>query len=177
MNKIKKIIASSALVLFANSSWATEAEEQTLLNNLAYGQLIELNQYSPGQPKGLILRLSPLRPTMKPVTWKQVSLAKNKHLITLATFDELPEVHVHPLQTKGEFVKADWAINESSQATPDRAELVLTFRELNRFVTRANSKLLKKFFHVHLNITQQGIEEDFLGTLCQRKLPDKNQCN
>ena len=57
MNKIQKIIVSSALVLFVNSSWATEVEEQTLLNNLAYGQLIELNQYSPGQQKGLMLRL------------------------------------------------------------------------------------------------------------------------
>jgi len=57
VNKIQKIIVSSAWVLFANSSWATEVEESTLLNNLAYGQLIELNQYSPGQQKGLILRL------------------------------------------------------------------------------------------------------------------------
>lgn len=53
MNKIQKIIVSSALVLFVNSSWATEVEEQTLLNNLAYGQLIEPESIHPRATEGL----------------------------------------------------------------------------------------------------------------------------
>lgn len=159
MNKIKKIIASSALVLFANSSWATEMEEQNLLNNLAYGQLIELNQYSPGQQKDLMLRLFATPARDETCGLETGTTCKNKHLITVATFDELPEVQVHTLQAKGEFVKADWVVSQMPEKTVDQAELVLTFREYHRFSTRVNPELPKKFFRVNLKINQHGVEE------------------
>jgi hypothetical protein len=159
MNTIQKIIVSSALVLFANSSLATEVEEQTLLNNLAYGQLIELNQYSPGQQKSLMLRLFATPARDETCGLETGATCKNNHLITVATFDELPEVQVHTLQAKGEFVKADWVLSKTPETTVDQAELVLTLREYHRFATRANPKLPKKFFQVNLKITQQGIEE------------------
>lgn len=159
MNKIQKIMASSALVLFVNSSWATEVEEQTLLNNLAYGQLIELNQYTPGQQKDLMLRLFAAPARDETCGLETGATCKNKHLITVATFDELPEVQVHTLQAKGEFVKADWVVSKTPESTVDQAELVLTFRDYHRFATRANPKLPRKFFQVKLKITQQGVEE------------------
>lgn len=159
MNKIQKIIASSALALFANLSWANSVEEQPLLNNLAYGQLIELNQYSPGQQKGLMLRLFATPARDETCGLETGATCKNNHLITVATFDELPEVQVHTLQAKGEFVKADWILSNTPETTADQAELVLTFREYHRFATRANPKLPKKFFQVNLKITQQGVEE------------------
>lgn len=159
MNKIQKIIASSALALFANSSWATEVEEQTLLKNLAYGQLIELNQYSPGQQQGLMLRLFATPARDETCGLETGATCKNNHLITVATFDELPEVQVHTLQAKGEFVKADWVVSKTPESTVDQAELVLTFRDYHRFATRANPKLPRKFFQVKLKITQQGVEE------------------
>lgn len=162
MNKIQKLIASSALVLFANSSWATEVEEQTLLNNLAYGQLIELNQYSPGRQKSLMLRLFATPARDETCGLETGATCKNKHLITVATFDELPEVQVHTLLAKGEFVKADWVVSKTLETTADQAELVLTFREYHRFATRANPKLPKKFFQVRMKITQQGINEILL---------------
>ncbi len=87
---------------------------------------------------------------------------KNNHLITVATFDELPEVQVHTLQAKGEFVKADWVVPKTPEKTVDQAELVLTFREYHRFATRANPKLPKKFFRVNLKITPVRIEEEQL---------------
>ena len=163
MNKIQKIIVSSALVLFVNSSWATEVEEQTLLNNLAYGQLIELNQYSPGQQKGLMLRLFATPARDETCGLETGGTCKNSHLITVATFDELPEVQVHSLQAKGEFVKADWLISKTPEKTVDQAELVLTFREYHRFAMRANPELPKKFFKVHLKISQQEVEETFIS--------------
>ena len=159
MNKIQKIIVSSALVLFVKSSWATEVEEQTLLNNLAYGQLIELNQYSPGQQKGFMLRLFATPARDETCGLETGATCKNKHLITVATFDELPQVQVHTLQAKGEFVKADWVVSKTPESTVDQAELVLTFRDYHRFATRANPKLPRKFFQVKLKITQQGVEE------------------
>ncbi len=85
---------------------------------------------------------------------------KNNHLITVATFDELPEVQVHTLQAKGEFVKADWVVSKTPETTVDQAELLLTFREYNRFATRANPNLPKKLFQVKLKISQQGIDEN-----------------
>lgn len=160
MNRIQKTIASSALILFANSSWATEVEEQTLLNNLAYGQLIELNQYSPGQQKSLMLRLFATPARDETCGLETGTTCKNNHLITVATFDELPEVQVHSLRARGEFVKADWVVSKTPERTVDQAELVLTFREYNRFATRANPKLPKKLFQVKLKISQQGIDEN-----------------
>lgn len=160
MNKIQKIMMSSALVLFANSSWATEVEEQTLLNNLAYGQLIELNQYSPGQQKSLMLRLFATPARDETCGLETGSTCKNNHLMTVATFDELPEVQVHTLQARGEFVKADWVVSKTPETTVDQAELLLTFREFNRFATRANPNLPKKLFQVKLKISQQGIDEN-----------------
>ncbi|WP_341709473.1 hypothetical protein [Limnobacter sp.] len=159
MNNIQKIIASSALVAFVNSSWATEVEEKTLLNNLAYGQLIELNQYSSGQQKGLMLRLFATPARDETCGLETGATCKNNHLITVATFDELPEVQVHTLQAKGEFVKADWVVPKTPETTVDQAELVLTFREYHRFATRANPKLPKKVFQINLKITQHDIEE------------------
>jgi hypothetical protein len=163
MNRIQKIIVSGALVLFANLSWASELDEKTLTNNLAYGQLIELNQYSPGQQKGLMLRLFATPARDETCGLETGATCKNNHLITVATFDEPPEVQVHTLQAKGEFVKADWLVSKSKQATPDQAELILTFRQYHRFATRANPKLSKNFFQVRLNVTQQGIEENMLA--------------
>lgn len=87
---------------------------------------------------------------------------KNNHLITVATFDELPEVQVHTLQAKGEFVKADWVVPKTPETTVDQAELVLTFREYHRFATRANPKLPKKVFQVNLKITSARVEEVLL---------------
>lgn len=159
MNNIQKIIASSALVAFVNSSWATEVEENPLLNNLAYGQLIELNQYSSGQQKGLMLRLFATPARDETCGLETGATCKNNHLITVATFDELPEVQVHTLQAKGEFVKADWVVPKTPETTVDQAELVLTFREYHRFATRANPKLPKKVFQINLKITQHDIEE------------------
>ncbi|MGV3470023.1 hypothetical protein [Limnobacter sp.] len=159
MNNIQKIIASSALVAFVNSSWATEVEEKPLLNNLAYGQLIELNQYSSGQQKGLMLRLFATPARDETCGLETGATCKNNHLITVATFDELPEVQVHTLQAKGEFVKADWVVPKTPETTVDQAELVLTFREYHRFATRANPKLPKKVFQINLKITQHDIEE------------------
>ena len=159
MNRIQKLIASSVLVLFANSSWATGVEEQTLLNSLAYGQLTELNQYSRGQQKGLMLRLFATPARDETCGLETGTTCKNSHLITVATFDELPEVQVHTLQAKGEFVKADWVVSKTPESTVDQAELVLTFRDYHRFATRANPKLPRKFFQVKLKITQQGVEE------------------
>lgn len=162
MNNIQKLIAGRALVLFVNSSWATEVEEPTLLNNLAYGQLIELNQYSPGQQKSLMLRLFATPARDETCGLETGATCKNNHLITVATFDELPEVQVHTLQAKGEFVKADWILSNTPEITADRAELVLTFREYHRFATRSNPKLSKKFFRVNLKITPARIEEALL---------------
>lgn len=162
MKRIQKVITTFCLVLFANLSWASQVDEQILMNNLAYGQLIELNQYSPGQQKGLMLRLFAMAASDETCGLETGTTCKNNHLITVATFDELPEVQVHALQTKGEFVKADWVVLKSKQATPDQAALILTFRQYHRFATRANHKLPKTFFRVRLNITQQGIEEVLL---------------
>ncbi|WP_305016788.1 hypothetical protein [Mycobacterium tuberculosis] len=75
-------------------------EEKTLLNNLAYGQLIELNQYSSGQQKGLMLRLFATPARDETCGLETGATCKNNHLITVATFDELPEVQVHTLQAK-----------------------------------------------------------------------------
>jgi len=162
MTCAQKLILSSALVLFVNLSWATEVEEQTLLNNMAYGQLTELNQYSPGQQKGLMLRLFATPASDETCGLETGATCKNKHLITVATFDELPQVQVHTLQAKGEFVKADWLVSKTPEITADQAEVILTFREYHRFATRANPKLPKKFFQVRMNITQQGINEILL---------------
>lgn len=166
MNWIQKLITSSVLALFANLSWAEgvdkRVDEQALSNNLAYGQMIELNQYSPGQQKGLLLRLFATPTRDETCGLETGSACKNKHLITVATLDELPEVQVHLLQAKGEFVKADWVVSKMNETTPDQAELVLTFRQYHRFATRANPKLTKKFDRVSLKVTQQGIEETLL---------------
>ena len=137
-------------------------EESTLLNNLAYGQLIELNQYSPGQQKGLMLRLFATPARDETCGLETGTTCKNKHLITVSTFDELPEVQVHTLQAKGEFVKADWVVPKTPEKTVDQAELLLTFREYNRFSTRANPKLPKNFFRLNLKITPARIEEEQL---------------
>jgi hypothetical protein len=159
MTCAQKLITSCALALFPILSWSQNLDEKFLMNNLAYGQLIELNHYSPGQLKGLMLRLFATPARDETCGLETDTVCKNNHLITVATFDELPEVQVHTLQAKGEFVKADWVVSETPETTVDQGELVLTFREYNRLATRTSPKLPKKFFRVKLKITQQGIEE------------------
>ena len=163
MNWIQKFLAGSYLALITNLCWAEGVEDQILKNNLAYAEVIELNQYSPGHEKGLMLRLFATPAPDETCDLETGGGCKNKHVITSATFDELPEVQVHALQVKGEFVKADWADSKSKVASSDQAELILTFRKYHRLATRANPKLTKKFFRVKLKVTQQGIEETLLG--------------
>lgn len=162
MNWMKKLIASSCLALITNLSWAEAVTDQIFKNNLAYGEIIELNQYSPKHEKGLMLRLFVTPARDETCGLETGGVCKNQHLITAATFDELPEVQVHALQVKGEFVKADWVDTEKTHLGPDQAELILTFRQYHRFATRANPKLAKKFFRIGLKITQDGIEERLL---------------
>jgi len=167
MNCTKKLVKTAVVVLLINLSSAFGADnsfkelvdEETLRSNMAYGQLIELNQYSPGHQKGLMLRLF-----AKPVRDENCGLetgstCKNQHLITVATLDEMPEVQAYALKAKGEFVKADWVIPKNHSVATDEAELVLTFRQYHRFATRANRKLPKTIFQLGLKITKQGIEE------------------
>ncbi|MCR2747918.1 hypothetical protein [Limnobacter parvus] len=162
MNWTQKAMVITSLAMLANLSWAQEFDDQVLKNNLAYGQLIDLNQYNPGHQKGLMLRLFATPARDETCDLETGTICKNQHLITVATLDEMPEVQVHALQAKGEFVKADWVISKSKEATPDQAELVLTFRQYNRFATRANPQLPKKIDRVSLKIIQQGIEEALL---------------
>lgn len=162
MTCAQKLILSCALALFPILSWSQNLDEKFLMNNLAYGQLIELNQYSPGRQKSLMLRLFATPASDEICGLETGTTCRNKHLITVATFDELPEVQVHTRQAKGEFVKADWLVSKTPETTADQAELVLTFREYHRFATRANPKLPKKFFQVRMKITQQGIYEILL---------------
>lgn len=166
MNRIQKLIKACALALLANLSWAggvdKQLDESVIQNNLAYGQLIELNQYSPGQQKGLMLRLFVTPARDETCGLETGSTCKNKHLITVATLDEYPEVKIYTLQAMGEFVKADWVVSRTQEAIADQAELVLTFRQYHRFATRANPKPPKKFFQVSLKISRQGILETLL---------------
>lgn len=163
MNRIQRFMVGICLALLANMSWADNSPaDHVLKSNLAYGEMIELNQYSPGQPKGLMLRLFSTPDQDETCGLETSSTCKNKHLITVATLDELPEVQVHMLQAKGEFVKADWATPKSTSAGPDQAELILTFRQYHRFATRANPKLARKFFRIGLKITQEGVKERLL---------------
>ena len=166
MNWIQKLIQGCALALLANMSWAggfdEQINQQVLQNNLAYGQLIELNQYSPGQQKGLMLRLFVTSAQDETCGLETGSTCKNQHLLTVATLDEYPEVKIHTLQAKGEFVKADWVVSRTHETIADQAELVLTFRQYHRFATRANPKLPKKFFQVNLKISRLGIAETLL---------------
>ncbi|HEX4918552.1 MAG TPA: hypothetical protein VFV43_11685, partial [Limnobacter sp.] len=133
-----------------------------LMSNLAYGQLIELNQYSAASQKGLMLRLFATPAHQQSCGLETGAACKNQHLITVATFDEMPEVQVHALVATGEFVKAKWIETKGDKSTPDQAELVLTFRQYNRVATRANPALPKQTYRVGLKITQQGIEETLL---------------
>lgn len=163
MKLMNKLIFSSLLLCMIPLSFAQPADDQTLQKNLAYGKLIELNQYSPEHEKGLLLRLFSLPSHDEECGLETSGVCKNQHLLTAASFDEMPDTQAYSLQTKGEFVKADWIESSNKAAIPDQAELILTFREHHRFATRANPNLARKSFKVRVKITPQGIEETVLA--------------
>ncbi|WP_370261605.1 hypothetical protein [Limnobacter sp.] len=158
----QKISVALCLIACAGTIAAAELDADVLKRNMAYGDVIELNQYSPGGQKGLMLRLFSTPAHQESCGLETGAACKNQHLITVATFDEIPEVQVHTLGATGEFVKAKWIKTKGDESTPDQAELVLTFRQYNRVATRANPTLPKQTYRVGLKITQQGIEETLL---------------
>lgn len=159
MKLISQFLLGSFLLFVNGFCLANEIDKQTLQNNLAYGTMIELNQYSPGQEKGLLLRLFGTHDQNEECGLETSGVCKNKYLITSSTFDEMPETQAYSLRVKGEFVKATWINQNSDSAGPDQAELILTFREYSQSATRTNNKLVRQFFRVKLKVTPDGIEE------------------
>jgi hypothetical protein len=159
MKLINQFLLGSFLLCVNGFCLANEIDKQTLQNNLAYGTVIELNQYGLGQEKSLLLRLFGTRDQNEECGLETSGVCKNQYLLTSSTFDEMPETQAYSLRAKGEFVKAKWINQNSDSAGPDQAELTLTFREYSQSATGTNNKLARKIFRVKVKVTQDGIEE------------------
>ena len=159
MQSFCKSLVIVSLACFSRLVFPQVVDTPTLLHNLSHGQIIELNQYSPGEEKGLLLRLVATPDRDEVCGLETGTVCKNKHVLTVATFDELPEVQAFALNAKGEFLKAEWANSASATPGPDSAQLVLIFRQYHRFATRANPSLPRGIIRVNVKVSPSQIQE------------------
>ena len=134
--------------------------DNDLQNALAFGDIRELNKYSPEVDKQLLIRLysSPIHSshTHKENCFIEThGVCKYSYFISVSTFDEYPETNIYKLQTEGEITDISWV--HSSDI--DSAELNLIFNQFSVAALKSNNSLINHQQNVHIKASAFEISE------------------
>ncbi len=148
------------IVLFIILSSGCASLDSDLQNALAFGDIKELNEYSPEVDKQLSIRLYSA-PVHTPQAHKESCFigthgtCKYRYFISVSTFDEYPETNIYKLQAEGEITEISWV--ETSDI--DSAELNLTFNQFSVAALKNNKSLINHQKNVHIKANSSEISE------------------
>ena len=137
-----------------HSSFAAEPEPTAIHNSMAYGKLIELNKFSPQVEKPLLLRLYETPKTDENCGLESGAVCKYQYVLTVATFDEYPEVKIQRINLVGEFIQAEW-IAKPQKA--DKALIRITYAAFTSTARKVNPKLKNQKKTVDLQVNLREI--------------------
>lgn len=141
-----------SLIVFCSSCGAIEAELQ---NAIAYGEIQELNEFSPDIDKQLFIRLYQA-PEYKENCFKEThGVCQYKYFLSVSTFDEYPQTNIYTLKTIGEVVDVKWSFAKAV----DTALIDITMSKYTAEALKNNKGLVNTKTLVHLVITPARMSE------------------
>lgn len=148
------LLAAVFLSSMSHSGFATEPETTAIHNSMAYGKLIELNKFSPQVEKPLLLRLYETPKADENCGLESGAVCKYQHVLTVATFDEYPEVKIQCINLEGEFIQAEWvAIPQKA----DEALIKITYAVFSSTARKVNPKLKNQRKTLDLQVNTKEI--------------------
>ena len=153
------------IVLFIILSSGCASLDRDLQNALAFGNIKELNEYSPEVDKQLLIRLysSPIytSQTHKENCFIEThGTCKYSYFITVSTFDEYPETNIYQLQTEGEITDISWV----DTSDIDSAELNLVFNQFSAAALKNNKSLINHQQKVHIKASTSVMLESNISS-------------
>jgi hypothetical protein len=148
------------IILLTILSSGCASLDNDLRNALAFGDIKELNEYSPEVDKQLLIRLysSPIDTSqaLKEKCFIEThGTCKYSYFMSVSTFDEYPETNIYKLQTEGEITEISWV----DTSDIDSAELNLVFNQFSVAALKNNNALINHQKNVHIKANSSEISE------------------
>lgn len=148
---MKATLVLSILLFLASCATASKELESAI----AYGEITELNQYSPEIDKQLYIRLFQ-SPLYQSDCYKEThGICQYRYFLSVSTFDEYPETNIFPIKNTGEIIAIEWKNIDSV----DTATIEFTIQSFTRMATDNNPELAVETKVLRVQVTPQDIKE------------------
>lgn len=154
---MKKIVLYLSILLASCSvlEQKTSIEIYDLKAAMAYGKIINLNDYNPNTEKDLLVRLYQV-PLLNGGCFEEThGVCQNKFYISVSTFDEYPETNVFQLSVVGEVSDVQWI----AEQIYDYVEIQLILSKYTKEALENNKKLTNEKLTILLKLDSKNISE------------------
>jgi len=149
-----KVAILSILFLLASCSTMNKDLESAI----SFGQINELNQYSPEVEKQLYVRLYQ-SPIYKEGCFKEThGICQYRYFLSVSTFDEYPETNIFPLNELGEITGIEWQDNKGI----DAAAIDFTMEKYTKAAIVNNPELISRTVMVSVSVTPKSKKETLI---------------
>lgn len=107
---------------------------------ISYGKIVELNEYSKGIDKQLLVRLFQAPIYNEDCFQETHGVCQYQYFISVSTFDEYPETNIYPLKTQGEIRTYKWL----NATEVDTAKLEFGINNYTKVAISNNPRLTPK---------------------------------
>lgn len=145
-------ILTLALIVFCSSCSTLDPVLQTAIS---YGEIRDLNKYTPGVDKKLLVRLFHAPIYLEDCFKETHGICQYRYFLSVSTFDEYPETNIYALDTAGEIEKIKWVPSPDI----DTANLELFVNSYTKDALINNSDLVNNSVTVNIVVTPKEIEE------------------
>jgi hypothetical protein len=146
-----KLLLITLAVFFSSCS----ALDSDLQNAISYGEIRDLNKYTPEVDKQLLIRLFNSPVYVENCFKETHGVCQYKYFLSVSTFDEYPETNIYFLKTLGEIGKIEWV----PTSDVDTAKLELVINRYTRAALSNNNELVNTISIVNLVVTPIEINE------------------
>jgi len=145
---MKYIIVAFALLCSSCGTINNQLKEA-----ISYGEIKELNNYSPEIDKQLIVRLFEY-PVYTEHCFKETQgICQYNYFLSVSTYDEQPETNVYSLDVRGEIQDTSWQAIEAI----DTAKINFTINKYTQDALNNNSNLVNEKRNVLVVVTPKSI--------------------
>lgn len=147
------------VIVFAVFCSSCSALDTALQNAISFGDITELNKYSPEVDKQLFIRLFQSPVYVNNCFKETHGVCKYKYFLSVSTFDENPETNIYTLSTNGEVDKVTWG----ESADIDTAKIGLVVNKYTQAALNNNNELVNEKLIVNLVVTPKQISESLIS--------------
>lgn len=125
------------VLLFILSGCSSFSSDLKLKEAMAYGTLIELNNFDTSIEKELLIRLYKVPNFSESCFIETHGICNYSYYLSVSTFDEVPDVSVSKLDFTGDITATKWRLVETS----DYAEIEISYSKYTSEALNNNSNL------------------------------------